>query len=239
MFLRLENTKKVKIKMNEEQESIALKIVLVGEAGVGKTSIISQFIDQIFQEDLQASTGGTFSSKTLILNNGKTIRFDIWDTAGEERYRSLTKLFYKDSNAAILVYDITRKESFDELKSYWANQIKELADSNIILVVAANKSDLSEKEEVDEAEARKLAEELNAIYCTTSAKNSIGIDDLFLQIARKFFGNNDIIITKKEGKKEEKAEKDEQDEQMFNKVGTMRLSREKSVSTNKDKKGCC
>ena len=239
MFLRLENTKKVKIKMNEEQESIALKIVLVGEAGVGKTSIISQFIDQIFQEDLQASTGGTFSSKTLILNNGKTIRFDIWDTAGEERYRSLTKLFYKDSNAAILVYDITRKESFDELKSYWANQIKELADSNIILVVAANKSDLSEKEEVDEAEARKLAEELNAIYCTTSAKNSIGIDDLFLQIARKFFGTNDIIITKKEGKKEEKAEKDEQDEQMFNKVGTMRLSREKSVSTNKDKKGCC
>ena len=225
--------------MSIEQDPVALKIVLVGEAGVGKTSIISQFIDQIFQEDLQASTGGTFSSNTLILNNGKTIRFDIWDTAGEERYRSLTKLFYKDSNAAILVYDITRKESFDELKGYWANQIKELSDSNIILVVDANKYDLLEKEEVDEDEARKFAEELNAMYCTTSAKNSIGIDDLFLQIAKKYLGNDDIIIIKKEGKRGEKFENDEQDEQMFNKVGTMKLSKEKSVKADKEKKGCC
>ena len=225
--------------MSIDAETVALKIVLVGEAGVGKTSIISQFIDQIFQEDLQASTGGTFSSKTLILNNGKTIKFDIWDTAGEERYRSLTKLFYKDSNAAILVYDITRKESFDELKNYWANQIKELSDSNIILVVDANKSDLSEKEEVDETQARKFAEELNAIYCTTSARNSIGIDDLFLQIAKKYLGNNDIIITKKEEKREEKDGNDELDQQMFNKVETVKLSREQSVSMDKEKKGCC
>ena len=224
--------------MSIDSEAVALKVVLVGEAGVGKTSIISQFIDQIFQEDLQASTGGTFSSKTLILNNGKTIKFEIWDTAGEERYRSLTKLFYKDSNAAILVYDITRKESFDELKNYWANQIKELSDSNIILVVDANKYDLSEKEEVDETEARKFAEELNAIYCTSSAKNSIGIDDLFLQIAKKYLGNNDIIIIEKKGSKE-KGENDELDEQMFNKVGTMKLSREQSVSMDKEKKGCC
>ena len=224
--------------MSIDSEAVALKVVLVGEAGVGKTSIISQFIDQIFQEDLQASTGGTFSSKTLILNNWKTIKFEIWDTAGEERYRSLTKLFYKDSNAAILVYDITRKESFDELKNYWANQIKELSDSNIILVVDANKYDLSEKEEVDETEARKFAEELNAIYCTSSAKNSIGIDDLFLQIAKKYLGNNDIIIIEKKGSKE-KGENDELDEQMFNKVGTMKLSREQSVSMDKEKKGCC
>jgi len=225
--------------MSIDAESIALKIVLVGEAGVGKTSIISQFIDQIFQEDLQSSTGGTFSSKTLILNNGKTIKFDIWDTAGEERYRSLSKLFYKDSNAAILVYDITRKESFDELKNYWANQIKESSDSNIILVVDANKSDLSEKEEVDETEARIFAKELNALFCATSARNSIGIDDLFLQIAKKYLGNNDIFIIKKEGKKEDKGGNDEFDEQMFNKVGTMKLSRDQSVSMNKEKKGCC
>ena len=225
--------------MSIDAETIVLKIVLVGEAGVGKTSIISQFIDQIFQEDLQSSTGGTFSSKTLILNNGKTIKFDIWDTAGEERYRSLSKLFYKDSNAAILVYDITRKESFDELKNYWANQIKESSNSNIILVVDANKSDLSEKEEVDETEARIFAGELNAIFCATSARNSIGIDDLFLQIAKKYLGNNDIFIIKKEGQKEDKGGNDEFDEQMFNKVGTMKLSRDQSVSMNKEKKGCC
>ena len=110
--------------MEGEEDSNTFKIVLIGEAGVGKTSIISQFIDQTFQEDLQASTGGTFTSKTLILNNGNTLKFDIWDTAGQERYRALTKLFYKDSNAAILVYDITRQDSFDELKNYWAQQIQ-------------------------------------------------------------------------------------------------------------------
>ena len=132
--------------MEGEEDSNTFKIVLIGEAGVGKTSIISQFIDQTFQEDLQASTGGTFTSKTLILNNGNTLKFDIWDTAGQERYRALTKLFYKDSNAAILVYDITRQDSFDELKNYWAQQIQESTNSNIILAIAANKSDIIEKE---------------------------------------------------------------------------------------------
>ena len=113
--------------MNTEEEEIDstehYKIVLIGEAGVGKTSIISQFIEQIFQEDLQASTGGTFSSKSLILDNGKTIKLDIWDTAGQEKYRSLTNLFYKDSNAAILAYDICRVESFEEIKNYWVKQM--------------------------------------------------------------------------------------------------------------------
>ena len=92
-------------------DSESFKVVLVGESGVGKTSIITQFIDQTFQEDQQSTTGGTFSTKSVKCD-GKTLKFEIWDTAGQERYRSLTKMFYKDANAAVLVYDITRKGHF-------------------------------------------------------------------------------------------------------------------------------
>ena len=222
---------------DEENETENFKIVLIGETGVGKTSIISQFVDQTFQEDLQASTGGTFSSKSLILDNGKVLIFDIWDTAGQERYRSLTKLFYKDSNAAILVYDITRHETFDELKNYWINQIKESTNTNIILVIAANKSDLTEKEEVDEATARQFAEELNAIFCKTSAKDSIGIDDLFFNIAKKYIGK-DIISIKKEQNKDEKSDKNGNQDDQFCKNDTMKLTLEKTF-TEKKKKKCC
>ena len=216
--------------MNDlDSDTIPLKIVLIGEAGVGKTSIISQFIDKIFQEDLQASTGGTFCSKTLNLENGQTIKFDIWDTAGQEKYRSLTKLFYKDSSAAILVYDITRQDSFDELKNYWAKQItEETTNSKIILVVDANISDLSEKEVVDELKVRKFPEEINALFCISSAKSSIGINELFLEIAKKYRGNNDIKVKKEEGKKEEQNEIDEEkDDEMFKKVGRMKITKEK------------
>ena len=157
----------------------SFKVVLVGESGVGKTSIITQFIDQTFQEDQQSTTGGTFSTKSVKCGNNKTLKFEIWDTAGQERYRSLTKMFYKDANAAILVYDITRKDSFEQLKLYWAEQIKECPE-NIILVIAANKSDLFQKEEVDEEEARKLASDLGAIFVGTSAKQVESINLLFI-----------------------------------------------------------
>ena len=93
-------------------EEEAFKIVLIGESGVGKTSIISQFIHKIFQDDIQPSMGGTFTSKSLLFDDGKVLRLDIWDTAGQEKYRALTQMFYKDANAAVLVYDITRKDSF-------------------------------------------------------------------------------------------------------------------------------
>ena len=136
-----------------EEESF--KIVLIGESGVGKTSIISQFIHKIFQDDIQPSMGGTFTSKSLVFDDGKIIRFDIWDTAGQEKYRALTQMFYKDANAAVLVYDISRKDSFEELTKYWFERIKENSASNIILFLAANKSDLYEKEEVNEEMARK------------------------------------------------------------------------------------
>ena len=186
----------------------SFKVVLVGESGVGKTSIITQFIDQTFQEDQQSTTGGTFSTKSVICDGGKVLKFEIWDTAGQERYRALTKMFYKDANAAIMVYDITRKDSFEELKTYWSQQIKECSPEGIILAIAANKSDLIEQEVVDEEEARNFGKELGAIFMNTSAKNTQGINSVFEEIAKKYTGSNTITIKEEEGEAPEEEKKD-------------------------------
>ena len=109
------------------------KVVLLGESGVGKTCIIARFINNTFEENLISTTGASYAGKTMTFDEyeGKSIKFEIWDTAGQEKYRSLTKIFYKDAGAAILVYDITRKESFEEIQKYWINQIKDFAPKNI------------------------------------------------------------------------------------------------------------
>ena len=218
------------------------KVVLIGESGVGKTSIISQFIDQNFQDDLQTSTGGTFSSKSFIYGNGKILKFEIWDTAGQERYRALTKMFYKDTNAAVLVYDITRKKSYEELKKYWVKEIKESAPENIIIAIVGNKSDLLEEEEgqdehVDEGEAREYASNLGSLFFTISAKKNYGINDLFLQIAKKHTGAEDIKIKidEEDGEPENQMNQNE----VMNSKGTMKISKEATFDNTKKKKKCC
>ena len=224
--------------MSDETEENNFKIVLVGESGVGKTSIISQFVDQIFEEDLQTSTGGSFSSKTLTFSNGKTIKLEIWDTAGQERYRALTKIFYKNALAAVLVYDITRKQSFEELKNYWIKQIKESAPENIILAIAANKSDLLDREQVNEDEARNFAKENNALFYETSAKNSIGVNELFIGIGKKFYGLDPDLKLKDDNNENERS--DSKGQNKINENNNIKLNKGKiNDKDNGNKKGCC
>ena len=209
----------------------SFKVVLVGESGVGKTSIITQFIDQTFQEDIQSTTGGTFSTKSVVCDGGKILKFEIWDTAGQEKYRSLTTMFYKDANAAVMVYDVKRKDSFEEIKNYWSNQIKDNSPENIILAIAANKSDLIEQETVDEGEARNFAKELNAIFVTTSAKSSEGINSLFEEIAKKYSGATNITI-----KEEEDIEDPQAQEQKNN---NLKIENQGKDNKKQKKKGFC
>ena len=113
------------------------KVVLLGESGVGKTCIIARFINNTFEDNIMSTTGASYAGKTMSFDelNGQSIKFEIWDTAGQEKYRALTKIFYKDAGVAILVYDITRKESFEEIKNYWYNQIKDFAPKNISKII--------------------------------------------------------------------------------------------------------
>ena len=115
-------------------ENVALqcKIVLIGESGVGKTSIINRYISDTFSPVLTATPGASFATKTVFLKEyNQSIKFEIWDTAGQEKYRALAKVFYKNAAVCILVYDIINKKSFDELKNYWISEIKANASPNL------------------------------------------------------------------------------------------------------------
>jgi len=201
------------------------KVVLLGDSGVGKTCIISRYISGTFDENSATTNGASYCSKNVNYEKlGKNLLLDIWDTAGQEKYKALTKFFYKDAAVCILVYDITRKESFDNLKNFWYSQLKENSGSNVVLGVAGNKCDLYESEEVKESEARQFAEEIGAIFELTSAQNNTGINELFFEVGNKYLdpnfkpskdednpdGKNDknkIVLKKDDVKKENKKTK--------------------------------
>ena len=119
--------------MEDDENAKVCKVVLLGESGVGKTCIIERFIDDIFEAGKTLTNIASFRAKTMTFEKfqGKSIKFEVWDTAGQEKYRALNRIFYKDAGAAILVYDITKKESFEQIQKYWYNQVKESTPKNI------------------------------------------------------------------------------------------------------------
>ena len=187
-----------------EGEKEYCKIILVGESGVGKTSIINQFTTHQFSRDIMSSTGGTFSTKTIEydINGKKTkIALEIWDTAGQERYRSMAKLFFNDAVCAIIVYDITNTKSFEEIKKYWVNEVKNNTSEKIIIYIVGNKDDLYLEEQVDEDEARNFAKEVNANFKTTSAMKGKNIDEIFYDIGKQYLEKYDDFNGQKPRKK--------------------------------------
>ena len=143
---------------NDPSKPPNCKVVLLGDSGVGKTCIISRYISGNFDPNSASTNGASYASKNVTFeNSGKSLMLDIWDTAGQEKYKALTKFFYKDAAVAILVYDITLRQSFDNLKEYWYKQVQENGERNVVLAIAGNKSDLYETEAVPEEEAKEYA----------------------------------------------------------------------------------
>ena len=176
----------------EEEDDDICKVVLLGEAGVGKTSIISRFYNGTFEESLMSTNGASYVCRNITFPEyeNKLVKFEIWDTAGQEQYRALNKIFYKDASICILVYDITNIKSFNTLKEYWYQEILNSAPQKIVLGLAANKSDLFDREAVSEEMARNFAKEINAIFMYTSASKFIGIDELFHNVGCKYIDPN-------------------------------------------------
>ena len=160
----------------------AYKLVLLGESNVGKTSILKRLEHKEFDPNVENTAGATYTSRVVLLPNNDTITLDIWDTSGQKKYRSLTKFFYRDAKGVILVYDSTNEESFNELKDYWYNEVKNPA-INIAIAVVANKSDLEEIVVPDE-DGEKFAESIGAIFASVSAKDNIGLSDLLERIGQ-------------------------------------------------------
>ena len=164
--------------MTDEDNIDSVKITLLGSAGVGKTCIISRYTYDSFDQNSVSTDNVNYSQKILIIN-GKTIKLDIWDTAGQERYRALGKHFYRDSYIVCLIYDITRLDSFEDLKNIWYEDLKTFGEKYTVLAVVGNKSDCYEQEKVNEEKAREFAKEIGAIFRLTSAKDGVGINELF------------------------------------------------------------
>ena len=171
---------------NDEDIIPYLKITLIGDTGAGKTCIINRYINDDFFSN-KASTMGVSCSNKLVKEDNKLLRVDLWDTAGQEQYRSLGRHFYKDSYVIILVYDITNRESFENLKIIWYKDLLKYNEKYTILAVVGNKNDLYEIEKVSEDEGRNYAKEINAIFMLVSAKNGDNINNLFNDIVNLYW----------------------------------------------------
>ncbi len=169
-----------------------LKVILLGEPGVGKTNIISRYLSGSFNQSSNPTIGSTFGEK-IIKKEGVTYSLKVWDTTGQERYNSITKLFVKGSHIVILVYSIDNLQSFEKI-NFWLNYIKEeLQEGKYILGILGNKRDLYEFEVVSEEDGKKLAQKKNAVFGLVSAKIDVnGIINYFDTILEEYiskFGN--------------------------------------------------
>jgi small GTP-binding protein len=185
--------------MEEIDNIIEVKAILIGGHYVGKTSLINVTIGIQFDSDIKPTITSSYVEKKFEIKQKKYL-VKLWDTAGMEKFRTLNKLFYKDSQIVIIVYDITRKESFEEL-NFWANEIKKELGEDLILGVAGNKIDLVDLEQVDESIARDYANNINANFKLVSAKENPRIFISFLEeLLIKYIDKNNNNITNRKGK---------------------------------------
>ncbi|XP_032866536.2 ras-related protein Rab-31 isoform X2 [Tyto alba] len=153
------------------------------DTGVGKSSIVCRFVQDHFDHNISPTIGASFMTKTVPCGN-ELHKFLIWDTAGQERFHSLAPMYYRGSAAAVIVYDITKQDSFHTLKK-WVKELKEHGPENIVMAIAGNKCDLSDIREVPVKDAKEYAESIGAIVVETSAKNAVNIEELFQGISRQ------------------------------------------------------
>lgn len=173
---------------------IQVKLVLLGEAAVGKSSLVLRFVHNEFQDNKEPTIGAAFLTQKCRLED-KVIKFEIWDTAGQERFHSLAPMYYRNAQAAVVVYDVTKAPSLDKAKS-WVKELQRQANPNIVIALAGNKVDLVQPNEDDEdglengrqvptEEAKAYANEAGLLFFETSAKKGDGVVEVFTEIAKK------------------------------------------------------
>uniref|UniRef100_A0A7N0V3U4 Uncharacterized protein n=1 Tax=Kalanchoe fedtschenkoi TaxID=63787 RepID=A0A7N0V3U4_KALFE len=163
-------------KVDQEYDYL-FKIVLIGDSGVGKSNILSRFTRNEFCLESKSTIGVEFATRTLQVE-GKTVKAQIWDTAGQERYRAITSAYYRGAVGALLVYDITKRQTFDNVLR-WLRELRDHADSNIVIMLAGNKSDLSHLRSVIKDDAQHLAERENLSFLETSALEAANVENAF------------------------------------------------------------
>ncbi|XP_011299308.1 ras-related protein Rab-21 [Fopius arisanus] len=165
------------------------KVVLLGEGCVGKTSVVLRYVEDKFNDDHLTTVQASFLTKKLNIK-GKRINLAIWDTAGQEKFHALGPIYYRMSNGAILVYDVTDENSFQMVKN-WVKELKKMLGSDISLVIAGNKVDLEKDRSVSIEEADKYAKQVGAVHFHTSAKQNRNIEEMFLDLTRRMMAHAD------------------------------------------------
>ena len=205
--------------MEDESYEIMVKVVLVGDSGVGKTNIMSKYLKNQFREDSKATVGVEFGSKQFSVE-GHQIKAQIWDTAGQERYKAITSAYYKGAKGAFIVYDITRKNTFETVNK-WVSDITAAADKKITLILIGNKNDLEDQRQVTKEVGEEKAKELGLAFMETSACSGENLDKAFQMMINEIYKKyqedvvgetqestvqqgKDITLDKTKGKQEKK-----------------------------------
>ncbi len=157
----------------------SFKILLLGDSSVGKTCFLKRYTDNTFQDAYLSTIGFDFKYKFVTLEEGKTVKVQLWDTAGEERFRTIAKSYYKGAHGIVLIYDVTNRKTYDNIRK-WMNQIKDDSSSNISIILVANKIDCeNEFRQVTKEEGEVLAKNNNLPIFEASAKDNINVEESF------------------------------------------------------------
>lgn len=186
---------KIKIHMSDSPNSY--KIVVVGASGVGKTAIVNQLINKNFKEEGQPTIGVEFKSYSLQADD-ENVKLQIWDTAGQERFRSVSKAYFRNALGAVLVFDLTQRQSFEEL-NMWINDLNSLCAPNAYIILVGNKKDLEDDRQIAETEAQEFAKRYNLQYLETSAKTGDNVQDTFVRLGQgilRHIKEGDIKVNK-------------------------------------------
>jgi len=190
------------------------KVLLLGDSTVGKTCILLRYCDKTFQDGYLSTIGLDYRLKSMTLQSGKNIKLQIWDTAGQDRFRAITKNYYKGANGIILIYDVTNMQSYENVKN-WITQIREEANPHVVIYLAGNKVDVSEEQKVVKTEdGKKIADEFNLPFYETSAKNGVNINKIFEELVEKV-------------------------DQIYSKIKVPKMEQKNKLYNGKTKKACC
>jgi len=219
---------------DDENFDFLYKVVVTGDSGVGKTNIITRFTTGEFNLENKATIGVEFGHAEVTLSDGTQVKVQIWDTAGQERFRAITRGYYRGAVGALMVFDVTKAASFKNAEK-WLQELREHADTDIIIMMVGNKTDLKNQREVATDEAKKFSQKNNLLYIETSALDGSNIKEAFQQTI--------TAIYEKRGKGNEGGQEAEPAKQNPNKKETQVIKISKPAENQPDpvkpKGGCC